>query len=756
MLACGGGSGGSGGTGVAVTGGGGIFSGRVTAPADLRIGLRAQAGSATVVPRALVWLENSPDNTSLTDENGFFTLTNVPFSVAQRVVCRYDIAAGQELYLYRSEPIVINPGEPARQLNDLQLSKGIYSISGVLQNQAGQPVQNARIRLWGIEFSTDSNGYFTSPPLPESADKEKLLIMAPGFRDYEIELPVIKSENNQIKLEITLSDNSEPNFAPVPYFSQVPSQTSPAERILLRLQVIDPDELKSDQFKPIWSKTAGTIEETSNPLEIYWTAPNTAGLATISASVTDSRGATGQVELGIAVGGLKTQVLRIDSVTPAAATHETRITIKGSGFGTDKSKIQISFNGISGVIHSCTDQEIITEVPAGAATGILLLNTPNGEKSAGIFNVIDSSMSISPTFGPPGTVINISGNGFGNSAPNGARVVINGVNATIQSWADELVVASIPENATAGIVSIITGDKTRSVGFFKVTRLFSISESATRHGAQLTITGEGFGDQQGNSVIKFAGPANAPVNSWSDGKIIVQVPADAVTGELTATVQQLTITLGSLDVVGITQMTPTLAIAGNEVTVSGTGFGSEQGSSVLKVGEASAEILSWSNQQIKFKIPPSAKPADVKVVKTGNYSNSTLLTVLGLTSISHSRRPAGSTLTIKGHGFGTNTGFVLLDETALTSFSKWTDEEINLILPTSISGDFQLKVSVQGVRSPALNFSVAKVSGIDNSDGWPGREVIISGQKLGTGQNGDQVLFQNLPAPVISWQDAEI
>ncbi|MEW6712012.1 MAG: SMP-30/gluconolactonase/LRE family protein, partial [Candidatus Riflebacteria bacterium] len=136
--------------------------------------------------------------------------------------------------------------------------------------------------------------------------------------------------------------------------------------------------------------------------------------------------------------------------------------------------------------------------------------------------------------------------------------------------------------------------------------------------------------------------------------------------------------------------------------------------------------------------------------------NSTLLTVLALNSISHARRPAGSTLTLKGHGFGTNTGFVLLDETALTNFSKWTDEEIGLILPTSMSGDFQLKVSVQGVRSTAISFSVAKVSGITPADGWPGREIVISGQKLGTGQNGDQVLFQNLPAPVISWQDTEI
>ncbi|MEW6712569.1 MAG: IPT/TIG domain-containing protein, partial [Candidatus Riflebacteria bacterium] len=613
MIACGGGSGGSGGTGVAVTGSGGILSGRVTAPADLRIGLRTQAGSANAVPRALVWLENSPENTSLTDASGFFTLANVPLSVAQRVVCRYDIAAGQQLYLYRSEPIVINPGEPAKQLNDLQLSKGIYSISGLLQNQAGQPVQNARIRLWGIEFSTDSNGYFTSPPLPESADKEKLKIMAPGFRDYEIELPVIKSENNQIKLEITLSDNSEPNFAPVPYFYQVPTQTAPAERILLRLQIIDPDELKSDQFKPIWSKTAGAIEETSNPLEIYWTAPDTAGLATISASVTDSRGATGQVELGIAVGGLKTQVLRIDSVEPAAATHETRITIKGSGFGTDKTSIQVSFNGLAGLIHACTDQEIITEVPSGAVTGILLLNTPNGEKSAGIFNVIDSSMSLSPTFGPPGTVLNISGNGFGNTAPTGARVVINGLDATIQSWTDELVTTSIPENATAGVISIITGDKTRSAGFFKVTRLFSISENATRHGAQLTLTGEGFGDQQGSSIIKFAGPAIAPVISWTDGKVVVQVPADAVIGDLTATIQQITRTLGTLEIMGITQMSPTLAIAGDEILVSGTGFGDEQGNSVLKVGDTNAEILSWSNQQIKFKIPPAARTSDVKV-----------------------------------------------------------------------------------------------------------------------------------------------
>lgn len=74
--------------------------------------------------------------------------------------------------------------------------------------------------------------------------------------------------------------------------------------------------------------------------------------------------------------------------------------------------------------------------------------------------------SISPPSGPAGTVVTITGTGFGNS-PEGAVVMVSGVHAHPNSWSPNKITVTIPQGIDKGDVSVITtgGESKGSLAF---------------------------------------------------------------------------------------------------------------------------------------------------------------------------------------------------------------------------------------------------------------------------------------------------
>lgn len=753
LAGCGGG--GSSGGGVAGTATTGMISGRVVAPDELlqRLNLTAPASPATG-PRATVWLENNPGNIQLTDSAGNFSFAVTPGS-SFRVVCRYDIAATGELYLVRSGEIFVDSNSQTARAGDLTLEQGRYSISGVLRNQFSQPITNARMSIWGISFKTSSDGTFSTPPMPESAATEKISVQADGYRQMTLELPFIHSQDMMPGIELTLSDVNEPNFAPVVFFKQAPKAVAPGERVALTIAVADPDELAPESFKPVWKPLSGTIEETADRFSVFWTAPQLQGLATVSVSVTDSRGASGTATIGLAIGGDRNPVVRVDSISPSSAEPGTQIVIKGAGFSADPAKVKVSFNGVSADIISSTETQIVTAVPSGATTGVLVITAPNGEKSAGVFAVVDPGLALSPVYGPTGTVVDLSGRDFGTDQTVGS-VLVNGVKAGIQSWSDGLIRFVVPEKAVGGVITLSLRGREKTAGFFKVTRIFDVSNSLVTKGSEIVITGEGWGEAQAAGSLVFAGNTAAIIKSWSDSRIILQVPAGTRSGDLTATVQGVSFIVKAMTVNSVEAVSPDRGIAGVQIEITGSGFGAEQGTGSVKIGEKTLEIIGWSENLIRVKVPEGTKPGDLTVFAAGINSNGIPVVISAVTSISSVRRPAGSILQINGYGFGSNTGFVLFGEVVATSFNTWREDFIEVPIPRNATGTAPVVVSSMGVRTPAVPFYVASFAGADQDSGWVGREVVISGNNLGSGTSGDKVTFNGVTAPVISWNDRNV
>jgi RHS repeat-associated protein len=69
--------------------------------------------------------------------------------------------------------------------------------------------------------------------------------------------------------------------------------------------------------------------------------------------------------------------------------------------------------------------------------------------------------AISPSSGPAGTAVTVTGTGFGSTT---GTIFFNGVPGTVTSWSDTSIQAVVPENATSGPVYVTTGNITTSYG----------------------------------------------------------------------------------------------------------------------------------------------------------------------------------------------------------------------------------------------------------------------------------------------------
>jgi uncharacterized repeat protein (TIGR03803 family) len=137
---------------------------------------------------------------------------------------------------------------------------------------------------------------------------------------------------------------------------------------------------------------------------------------------------------------------------PASGTEGATITILGGGL---LGATGVSFDGTAGDgITIVSDSEITATVPSGAETGKVKVTTASGTtiSSAVKFKVTPTISSFSPTSGPVGTTVIITGTGFSQTS----KVTFNGKVATFPAPTDTQINATVPTGATTGKIAITT------------------------------------------------------------------------------------------------------------------------------------------------------------------------------------------------------------------------------------------------------------------------------------------------------------
>ncbi len=151
----------------------------------------------------------------------------------------------------------------------------------------------------------------------------------------------------------------------------------------------------------------------------------------------------------------------ISNFSPTSGPVGTSVTINGSNFTGVNG---VRFNGVSASFSFQNAGRVMATVPSGATTGRITLTTPTGTAtSSSNFTVTGNAPSISsfsPSGGNPGTAVTINGNRFTGVT----SVRFNGASANYSFVNDGRVIATVPQGATTGRITVTTSSGTATSG----------------------------------------------------------------------------------------------------------------------------------------------------------------------------------------------------------------------------------------------------------------------------------------------------
>jgi IPT/TIG domain/Bacterial Ig-like domain (group 2)/Kelch motif/Galactose oxidase, central domain len=411
----------------------------------------------------------------------------------------------------------------------------------------------------------------------------------------------------------------------------------------------------------------------------------------------------------------------ITSLSPTSGAVGASVTIAGSGFGSTQGSSTVKFNGTTASVTSWSASSIVATVPSGATTGNVVVTVSGTASNGKSFTVLPtpSISSLSPTSGAVGAAVTISGSNFGSTQGSGT-VKFNGTTATITSWSATSIVTKVPTGATTGnVVVSASGVNTNGVSFtvLATPSISSLSPTSGAVGASVTIAGSNFGSSQGSGTVKFNG-TSATVTSWGASSIVATVPSGAMTGNVVVNASGVNTNGVSFTVVSapnIASLSPTSGTVGTSVTITGTNFGSTQGSSTVKFNGTVSTPTSWSATSIKAPVPPGATTGNVVVHASGVDSNGKSFTVTPtptITSLSPSSAPVGTSITVTGTNFGATQGTSTIKFNGTTATpTSWSSTSIAVPVPTGATTG-NVVVTVSGVASNGVSFTVTTLVSI--------------------------------------------
>jgi glucuronoarabinoxylan endo-1,4-beta-xylanase len=232
--------------------------------------------------------------------------------------------------------------------------------------------------------------------------------------------------------------------------------------------------------------------------------------------------------------------------------------------------------------------------------------------------------------------------------------------------------------------------------------------------ATLTIQGSGFGNNMGWSTATLNGGALAgaafgvaPI-SWNNTSIVVTIPDDSTSGPVIVTVNSqpsnsLSFYIDAL----ISQLLPTSALAGSEITINGQGFGIS--GIVTFNGVQSPSIPLWTASSIQAVVPTTATEGPVVVTATGSQPSNgvTFTPTPAISGLSPSSGGSGTQVIISGNSFGVSQA---AGNSAVTfngvpaSVSSWSNTSTTATAPSNGSTG-PVAVTVNGVPSAGIVFT---------------------------------------------------
>ncbi|HZE71919.1 MAG TPA: IPT/TIG domain-containing protein [Pyrinomonadaceae bacterium] len=200
----------------------------------------------------------------------------------------------------------------------------------------------------------------------------------------------------------------------------------------------------------------------------------------------------------LSISRFNSSVVSIIHFSPNKGPVGTPVTIYGTSFSTTASQNTVTFNGVAATVTSASATQIVTSVPAGAATGPISVTSPTGSAtSTNPFTISTSTAptitNFTPTIGTQGTSLSITGTNFETTASNN-WVTLNNRYSLVSAATSTTISTSVPSLSTSGRVSVGTpaGKAVSAADFFVPPAPFTAGEvevtGRTAVGESKTVT----------------------------------------------------------------------------------------------------------------------------------------------------------------------------------------------------------------------------------------------------------------------------
>ncbi len=509
------------------------------------------------------------------------------------------------------------------------------------------------------------------------------------------------------------------------------------------------------------------------------------GATPTSLSVTVPEGATsGPVRVrvsGIEVEGPAFTVgarTAITSFEPTVGPPGTRVVVRGAGFATKTRDNRVYVNNVVARVSRATESELEITVPRDATTGRILVDVQGGGRteSTASFTVRELPRldSFTPASGAPGTSVTLRGSRFGTDV-RAVAVTIGSTAATVRTVAENEITVDIPQGAATGRFSVTVGGlgPATSRNNFSVTQPLAITAFEPRNGpvgTEVKIRGTGFSTSLGQNVVSL-GTTRARVTSASATELEVRIPDGAASGTLSVEVGGATARTTEAFVVtrppSVSGFSPLRGAVGAEVTVRGTGFGTNAQLVEVTLNGRPMQVRSIGNEQLVAVVPEGATSGRIAVTVrlqgTGLSGGEFRVdAAFGVSGIAPETAPVNTEITIRGEGFDNTARVTFAGVTAPVAPRFVSATELRATIPNgTTSGRVTVTQRGRSATSTATltigaTPSAVTVTGIEPACTHQGCDVVIRGTGFNARTAQNRVRFGGRPVRVRSATATEL
>ncbi|RTQ45109.1 T9SS type A sorting domain-containing protein [Hymenobacter gummosus] len=402
------------------------------------------------------------------------------------------------------------------------------------------------------------------------------------------------------------------------------------------------------------------------------------------------------------------------SFTPTSGPEGTVVTITGTNLSTTSS---VKFNGTAASFTVGSATQVTATVPAGATTGLISLTAAgNTVTSSGNFTVTPTLTSFTPTSGPAGTSVTITG----TTLSGATSLTFNGAAATFTVNSATSLTATVPATATTGYLTVTTpsGSATSSSVFAVPPSLSGFTPASAVAGTVFTLTGLNF---TGATAVSFNGTAASSFTVLSDTQLQATLPVGTASGTITVTTGVGTGTSPTSFTLlpSIYSFSPTSGPVGTRVYLAGDGFTGISGAAGVKVNgtNATSYVVTSTNALNAVVASGTTTGPLIVVTSAGTLTSSGSFTITPgtptITSLSYTSGPVGTVINVLGGPFLPTGATAITGATVngvSATFSRLTGSVMQVTVPAAASGTgYVTLTNASGTSQSGQTFTVLDI-----------------------------------------------